>query len=58
MHIRENTNYQIGGWAYDSFISLLSNIVLLFLIFSCFGLFCGYYEWNMFEVEFSTDVHF
>ena len=56
MHIRANTNYQVSGWVYDSFIPSMTHLVPLFLILSGFGMFCGYYEkvksgkvnWNLF----------
>lgn len=59
MHIRANTNYQISGWIYNSFIPSLTLLVYLFFIISGFGMFCGYYEkvksgnvnWNYFYAK-------
>ncbi len=44
MHIRANTEYDISGWMYDTFISSWTLLVFLFLMISGFGMFCGYYE--------------
>lgn len=44
MHIQANTEYEISGWAWDSFIPSLTLGVYLFLIISGFGMFCGYYQ--------------
>ena len=44
MHIRANSNYQIGGWAYNTMIPSWTHFVPLFLMISGFGMFCGYYE--------------
>lgn len=59
MHIKENTNYQINGWLWDTFIPSLTHLVPLFLILSGFGMFCGYFEkvrsgkvdWNQFYAK-------
>lgn len=44
MHIKANTDYQITGWVYETFISSWTLFVYLFLLISGFGMFCGYYE--------------
>lgn len=44
MHIQANSNYQIPGWIWKSFIPSLTLGVYLFLIISGFGMFCGYYQ--------------
>lgn len=44
MHIKANTDYNITGWFYQTFISSWTLFVYLFLLISGFGMFCGYYE--------------
>ena len=44
MHIKANTDYNISGWVYDSFISSLTDFVYLFMAISAFGMCCGYYD--------------
>lgn len=44
MHIKANTNYNISGWFYSTFISSLTDFVYLFMAISAFGMCCGYYD--------------
>lgn len=44
MHIRANTNYEIEGFIYDSFIDSLTWLVYLFLMISGFGMCAGYLD--------------
>lgn len=44
LHIKENTNYQIGGYFYNNVIPFFTQFVFLFMILSSFGMCCGYYE--------------
>lgn len=44
MHIKENSDYQISGFVYESVIPSFTNFVFLFMTISAFGLCCGYYK--------------
>lgn len=44
MHVRANSNYEIGGFIYNSVIPSFTNFVFLFMAVSAFGMCCGYYE--------------
>lgn len=44
MHIKANADYQIDSVIYESVIGVWGHLVVLFLMISGFGMFCGYYE--------------
>lgn len=44
MHIKANTDYNISGWIYNSFIPSLTDFVYLFMAISAFGMCYGYYD--------------
>ena len=44
MHLRENNNYEIDGYFYNTVIPSFTNFVFLFMTVSAFGMCCGYYE--------------
>lgn len=44
MHIKSNTNYEIGGYFYNTMIPSWTWFVYLFLIISGFSMCCGYYD--------------
>ena len=44
MHIKANSNYNISGWFYNTFIMSLTDFVYLFMAISAFGMCCGYFD--------------
>ena len=44
MHVKENSDYNIHGFFYNSVIPFFTNFVFLFMTLSCFSMCCGYYE--------------
>lgn len=44
MHIKANTNYEIGGILYNKVIPSWTMLVFLFLMISSFGMCCGYFK--------------
>lgn len=44
MHIKENSNYEITGFIYESMIPSFTHFTFLFMVISAFGMCNGYYE--------------
>ena len=44
MHIRANTNFEINGWIFETFIPSLTWLVYLFIIISGFSMCAGYLD--------------
>lgn len=44
MHVLANTGYNLSGFIYDKMIPSFTNLTLLFMSVSGFGMCCGYYD--------------
>lgn len=44
MHLKENIDFSISGYFYNTVITYFTNFVFLFMIISAFSMCCGYYD--------------
>lgn len=44
MHLKENIDFSISGYFYNTVITYFTNFVFLFMIVSAFSMCCGYYD--------------
>ena len=44
MHFKANCPYQFDGFFFGQFVPSFADLVLLFMVISCFSVCCGYYE--------------